>query len=711
MRRSMMLAVPVLVVLAGCGGGGSGGSGDSQIAVLSGTITVEGRSPSQLARRMTALGTRGDQHRDDWQVAIAWQPGSAVADRAQVLSRHGLHRAGVQRGVAIACRPEAVWSGRHLYRLLAAEPSVRAVAIAAPARACYVPTDPFYTTQWNLQLIDMANAWDLSRGSSNVTIAVIDGGINLSHPDFVGRMRDGYDFISDPRLAMDDQAISAENDRDSDPTDSQAQTLGHNSHGCHVTGIATASANSSATAGIDHNCMIMPLRTLGGVSGLHQDILDALVYAGNLSTTDLGSDEWVQVFYPEGLDADRPRPSAPADIINLSLGGDFDPWIARAYIDAYDGLCRILQNKGILVVAASGNEALEPVDTVTDTNNGLIETADNIKMPAASEYVLCVGAVSSGGIARASYSNYGVELDLVAPGGETQGVPSTDFQADATGPLYLSGSSMAAPHVTGVASLLKAINPSITVDAMRQVLIDSARDLNSSGWDMTTGNGLLQANRALGAANRSTRHMAEVSDTVVALDLGEEQTTFSVRNSGGLVSDLGTLDTWSASYRSEDQRSDWISAVSMTSNGTVTVAVDRAGLAGGALTASLRLDMSGGEVVRTTVIMLDDGGNSAPPASEIDFVYVDVIDEIGNSVARDTVIFPDDSFRIVNAPAGDYYIGASTDFDLDDKLGEPGEWAGFYLPNNQLAPFSIPGGASVSGLTIDLTPVSLTSSQ
>jgi len=154
-----------------------------------------------------------------------------------------------------------------------------------------------------------------------------------------------------------------------------------------------------------------------------------------------------------------------AKVINLSLGGDTSS-------KAVESALSYAKSKNVLIVAASGNAGQK-----------------TLSYPARSKYVLSVGATGRTD-KRASFSNYGTGLDLVAPG---VSIPS--YLAD--GELaFASGTSMAAPHVTAVASVLYSLKPSIKATDVESILKKSAKDLGSKGYDTTYGSGRLNADRA-----------------------------------------------------------------------------------------------------------------------------------------------------------------------------------------------------------------------
>lgn len=323
------------------------------------------------------------------------------------------------------------------------------------ARAFIVPNDPYYKYQWHMDNavyggIDTENAWNISNGSG-IVVAVIDTGVayenyreggkryykapDLANTSFVP----GWDFVNN----------------DSHPNDD-------NSHGTHVAGtIAQSTNNSIGVTGVAFGASLMPIKVLDRNGyGTYANVADGIRWA-----VDHG-----------------------AKVINLSLGGSSPAsYLEEAVAYAY--------NNGVTVVAAAGNDGLS-----------------TISYPAAYDnYVIAVGATRYDET-LAYYSNYGPSLDVVAPGGDTRvdqngdgygdGVlqntfnPNTKNTAD-FGYWFSQGTSMATPHVSGIAALLLANGNATTPDQVRAALQSTAKDLGAAGRDDTYGYGLVNAYAAL----------------------------------------------------------------------------------------------------------------------------------------------------------------------------------------------------------------------
>ncbi len=340
-------------------------------------------------------------------------------------------------------------------RLAAALEAYPNVAYAEPDYRVYpllTPDDSYFAQQWSLLEptashygINAPVAWQLTTGDPNMTIAVIDTGVLFDHPDLAGRLWPGYDFVSDTQYSADGDG------RDPDPTDPGDWTddttcgltwVGRNSswHGTHVAGIIGAAGdNGVGIAGVNWRSHILPVRVLGRCGGSSSDIFDAVRWAAGLSVPGV------------------PDNTHPARVINLSLGG------VHACTAGYQSAVDDARAAGAVIVAAAGNSG---ADTAIVT-------------PANCAGVIAVGATDSHGN-LADYSNYGPTLSVSAPGGEMAtpidpgGVLSTyNNGAQTVGTMsyaYLQGTSMAAPHVTGVASLVLAEDPTLTPDQVAAIL-------------------------------------------------------------------------------------------------------------------------------------------------------------------------------------------------------------------------------------------------
>ncbi|EWT03544.1 serine protease [Intrasporangium oryzae NRRL B-24470] len=294
-----------------------------------------------------------------------------------------------------------------------------------------IPNDPSYGSEWGLAKINAPAAWDRTTGSATVVVGVIDTGIDLDHPDLVGNIVPGYDMVDLGTNPTPPAGFRFEGDfsgRDAIPEDEVG-------HGSHVAGtIAAMSNNALGVAGVTWQCKIMPVKALtrmvrisdGQVRGVGSsaDIAAAVRYAADNG----------------------------ASVINMSLGSSGTTTVESSAIAYAIG-------KGVVVVAAMGNDG-----------------TSNPSYPAAYPDVVSVGAIDSADH-RASFSQTGPHIDVVAPG---VGVLSTYLAA---GYGTLSGTSMATPHVAGVAALIRSVKPSATVAEVTDILRTTARPLRDAPAD------------------------------------------------------------------------------------------------------------------------------------------------------------------------------------------------------------------------------------
>ena len=362
---------------------------------------------------------------------------------------------GTRRAAAVSGDTEAWWlpaplSGDALRATLAeiaATPGVAEVAVDHRVTADLVPNDTYFAGyQWDMDGgygVHATTAWDTTTGSPGVVVAVIDTGIT-AHSELAGRVVAGYDFISDVVQANDG------NGRDADPSDpgdwvTQAESdagylagcpVDNSSwHGTHVAGtIAARGDNGVGVAGLAWGARIQPVRVLGKCGGWTSDIAAAIRWAAG------------------GSVAGVPDNATPARILNLSLGGSAacDATTQAAITEAV--------GRGALVVVAAGNSG----SNVTGSS------------PANCTGVVAVGSTDKLG-KRSSFSNYGSGVTISAPG---SAIIST-LNAGTQGPgaeayAVYDGTSMATPHVAGVAALALGVDPTLTVSALRTILTGTA---------------------------------------------------------------------------------------------------------------------------------------------------------------------------------------------------------------------------------------------
>ena len=354
---------------------------------------------------------------------------------------------------------------------VAREPGVVAAFPNWVLHAFKTPDDEHFPLQWHYGAMNLPAAWDSEDGSSNaVTVAVVDSGY-VAHPDLVPNLLPGYDFISDPSSAGDGDG------RDADPWDEGGES-GY--HGTHVAGtVAAATDNATGVAGVSWGAKVVPVRVLGVTgNGSTADILDGTAWAAGKAVPGV------------------PANVNPARVINLSLGGDLGQPCPAELGDFFTALA----DEGTIVVVAAGNDNVDAATT----------------FPASCAGVITVGATGPANT-RAPYSNYGAVIDVMAAGGDVTrsfqwggstypaGVLSTLAEETPGGLMatyaFYQGTSMASPHVAGIAALMLSRDPGLGFADVRDRLKLAATPLDAAACERPSGTacgaGLVDAAKAL----------------------------------------------------------------------------------------------------------------------------------------------------------------------------------------------------------------------
>lgn len=322
-----------------------------------------------------------------------------------------------------------------------------------------LPNDPMFDEQWALNNdgksggkekadIRALDAWKKTKGSSDVVVAVLDSGVDYTHLDLAANMWTRPDSLS----AYTDNELGTFNDLHGfNATDNSADPMDDNGHGTHCAGIIGAEGdNSEGIAGVNWKVQIMPLKFMGrGGFGTTKDAIEAINYA-----------------------VQRKKDGVNVRVINAS-------WGSTASSKALEDAIRAAGEQGILFVAAAGNDG--------SSNDKRPHYPSNYDLPN----VISVAALDRTD-SLTSFSNYGVKtVHIAAPGKD---IPSTWLNGSYR---EASGTSMAAPHVAGVAALILAIDPNITVEKLRDRILNSVDKLDSLSGKVESG-GKLDAAKALG---------------------------------------------------------------------------------------------------------------------------------------------------------------------------------------------------------------------
>jgi len=366
------------------------------------------------------------------------------------------------------------------------------------------PNDPGYASQWGLQKMRVPEAWALIPGGKEVLVAVIDTGIDYSHPDLTNRI--WFNTAEIPANQQDDDLNGFVDDLfgwdfsmrvQNSGAGAKNDPLDKDGHGTHVAGIIAAqTGNSLGVAGVFPGAHVMILKVQAGTAQtmLLSDIIDAYVYARNKK----------------------------ARIINCSFGGsDPDP-------DEYAALLT-LRDEGILVICAAGNNGQSMDDPATEKIYPAYYSHSSHPPYAPLDNVLSVAAGDESD-RLVSTSNYGAgSVDVIAPGAN---IYSTCLSADY---CWKSGTSMAAPHVSGLAGLIWSKKPSLTYRQVKGVIMENVDVMPDPVKGRTVAaNGRVNAYKALysvgiaGDINHDGR--IDLQDAILAL-----QTSASLVPPGGQI--------------------------------------------------------------------------------------------------------------------------------------------------------------------------------
>ncbi|MEK6968501.1 MAG: S8 family serine peptidase [Nanoarchaeota archaeon] len=346
------------------------------------------------------------------------------------------------------------------------DPNIEAAEPNHIVHTTLTPNDPYFNSTgslsmsypdlWGMKKINAEAAWDQSTGSASIIVADIDTGVDRNHPDLVGNMWVNTEEI--PNNGVDDDNNGYIDDYygwdyandDNDPMDDHG-------HGTHTVGtIAAVGNNALGVVGVNWNAKIMALKFLSaGGSGDLAAGIRALQYAADMGAR-ISSNSW-------GCDCAN---------------------------SAMDDAVKYEHDRGMVTVVAAGNDNADAIDF----------------SPADSDYSVTVAASDPTDL-KASFSNWGEKIDVAAPGVYILSTrASVNGMCDASrtiGSIYcvVSGTSMATPHVAGLAALLLSKNPSLSNEEVRQIIRGSTDDLGASGKDRDYGYGRINANNALLLSN------------------------------------------------------------------------------------------------------------------------------------------------------------------------------------------------------------------
>jgi serine protease len=523
------------------------------------------------------------------------------------------------------------------------------------------PNDELFPQQWNYQAINLPAAWELSVGDPDLVVAVVDSGVVHDNPDLRDKLTREP---NNPERFVEADFVDASVSLDGDGPDLDAEDPGDNLfgpaagqdsfHGTHTAGIVGAVTNNRrGVAGVMWEAQILPVRVLGDrLQGTVADILAGVVWA-------VGGE--IDLFPPN---------QRPARIVNLSLGGTATP----SAQELWEGVLSVLLDD-------PEDEFDDPIFIAAAGNSGIDA---QVVVPANIPRMITVGASRLDGL-RAVYSNFGPAIDVIAPGGEVnQDQDQNEVPDGIVSTLGLDvgneqGTSMAAPHITGLAGLLVAQKAELNHDAVHNLIRDTAtiRFRCNEGC----GQGLADAAAALlqsGVEIQPTPRLALTAQTVI-FNGGITQRAIRILNLGSVAAPFSVSVT-----RGQAERF----AVSPAS-GTVppaggvdlTITLSRAGTTTGS--TALVVTGSGEATGQQLTASLAYNDNPARDRRDVDEVEVGafVRDEAGAlvQVARTLAVREDNfAWTIEGLAVGAYELYATGDDNFDGTFDSLRESVGAY---------------------------------
>lgn len=578
-----------------------------------------GSSESDNIFEKLTVDVSSDQKYVPGEILVKFSPGASEEKIKNINAVHGTQvtYTSPYAGFKILKIPKTK-TVEEMVEIYSKNPNVEYAVPNAITNAFMVPDDSLYKYQWNFKAfkngvgggINLEPAWDISTGNE-VIVAILDTGVayetydnyiiapDLENTNFVP----GYDFVNNDAHPNDD-----------------------NGHGTHVAGtIAQSTNNGRGVAGVAYDCSIMPVKVLAGNgSGTLQGLVDGIYYATNNKT----------------------------DIISMSLG--FPPGYYPG--QALDDSLNYAYTNGVTIVAAAGND-----------NKGVVS------YPAAYEKCIAVGATRYDG-KRAYYSNYGNALDIVAPGGDVRvdqnkdgyvdGILQNTFGGDPTQFSYYfyQGTSMATPHVSGVAALLIAEGAEGS-DQVRAAIQNTAIDLGTSGWDQYYGYGLVNATAAL-------EYITPISDNIKP----------TISNVGATASTSSATVTWntdeasSSIVRYSKDKNSFIGNSFIEVSDTAKITAHKVELTGLASATTYYYEVLSADAAGNIAVDNNSGEYYSFTTSESSgYVYIDNVQVTTNSRLTGKNVFvsatavvtvlDNDKNPIKGATVSGYWSGAATDTD------------------------------------------------
>jgi len=459
--------------------------------------------------------------------------------------------------------------------------------------------DPLVEYQWHLDDISIYDAWDITMGSSDIKVAVLDTGIkNPTHAEFGTQIHLVWNALNENSTVVDEHG-----------------------HGTHVAGIIAAKANNGV-----------------GVAGVAADVNLIIVDVFDENPDEPGTTT------ENVINGINYAIENGAHVINMSLGG-------QGYDQAFEEAVDKAAEENVVVISAAGNKNTNAYYIPSDFESGISVIATNEDR------------------VKADFSNWGEFKDISAPGVDIlstyfNNIPNHGHSDYA----FLSGTSMAAPIVSGIVALMLSVNPSLTVDEVKSILYATADDVYGShdgvdydiGWDQWTGHGIVNARDAVFGATRPQMTVTPQSGSIdLSWDVVPHATGYAV-------------------YRSTSESSGY-SKVADVSGGSIGTWTDASAVAGTTYyyKLSARRNADGKDI---------DSCDSAVQSGQIDTLFAQ-----GDGSEDDPygISTPEQLNAVRYYPEAHFVL--LNDIDMSDATGEGGVYwndgAGWEPIGNSVSPF------------------------
>ena len=435
----------------------------------------DGMNPVRRQRALTALRSRPSVNDLEWHRDVALLVDQTGQDARAIASE-------------LNAQPEVEYAEpNYLVRVKPLRPVPLDLGEAHPTAT---PNDTNYSAQWNFSALDMARVWDINPGAgADITVAVVDTGVTTVNQTFNRPIWTGsaIQTVAIPFLISPGMAAS----RLTKPRDFvfNQTVLDLDGHGTHVASTIAETTNDMArTAGIAYNALIMPVKVCTGY-------WDEQIDRSSRGITGRADEDDPGCSILDIADGIEYAAEQGAKVINVSLGG---PGAANVLRDAITFAIQ----RGAFIAIAMGNEFEEGNPTNYPA-----------KYAELFSGAMSVAAVGRSLTSRAYYSSTGSHTEIAAPGGdfEADGPTGLVFQTTVREPSHLSsspafndfavfgsqGTSMASPHVAGLAALIMSQRPGITPAQVEAIIRSTAKDIGATGKDNDFGYGLIQPRAAL----------------------------------------------------------------------------------------------------------------------------------------------------------------------------------------------------------------------